>query len=68
MEAKLTTREKQILEMSSNDLLVKQIASELHIADSTVYTHQKRIETKLGVHTMGAAFKRACQLNLVNLF
>jgi DNA-binding NarL/FixJ family response regulator len=49
--ARLTVRERQILEHTARGLSRRQIADRLHVSVNTVRTHSQHMLSKLGVHT-----------------
>jgi DNA-binding NarL/FixJ family response regulator len=49
--ARLTTRERQILEHTAHGLSRREIAARLHVSVNTVRTHSQHMLSKLGVHT-----------------
>lgn len=54
----LTRQQYRIAKLVAEELAEKQIADRLHIAESTVHTHTRRIRKKLGVKTaVGIAVK-----------
>jgi len=50
-EYELSKREAELVEFAYRNLSARRIAQELFIAESTVYTHLKRIYRKTGVHS-----------------
>jgi DNA-binding NarL/FixJ family response regulator len=67
VDAGLTPRERQILELLSGSLTIGQIASRLGISPRTVETHVGKLYRKLGVRTRVQAISRAATLGLVDL-
>jgi DNA-binding NarL/FixJ family response regulator len=67
MNAKLTPRERQILEMISDGLTMQQMARRLSISPRTVETHVAKLYRKLGVKTRVQAVSRAASLGLIDL-
>ena len=67
VDAGLTPRERQILELLSGGLTIGQIASRLGISPRTVETHVAKLYRKLGVRTRVQAISRAATLGLVDL-
>jgi DNA-binding NarL/FixJ family response regulator len=65
--ARLTRRERQVLEMLSAGLTVGQIASRIGISPRTVETHVTKLYRKLGVRTRLQAVARAAELGIVEL-
>jgi DNA-binding NarL/FixJ family response regulator len=67
VEAGLTPRERQVLDLLSQGFTVGQIASRLGISPRTVETHVGKLYRKLGVRTRVQAISRAATLGLVDL-
>jgi two-component system response regulator DevR len=67
VEAGLTPRERQVLELLGEGLTIGQIASRLSISPRTVETHVAKLYRKLGVRTRVQAISRAATLGLVDL-
>ena len=65
--AALTPREQQVLELLSDGLTMRQIATRLGISPRTVETHVSKLYRKLGVRTRVQAVSRAAALGLVEL-
>jgi DNA-binding NarL/FixJ family response regulator len=65
--ARLTQRERQVLELLSAGLTGGQIASRIGISPRTVETHVAKIYRKLGVRTRVQAVSRAAAMGLVEL-
>jgi DNA-binding NarL/FixJ family response regulator len=65
MDAPLTGREVQVLQLLANGLPQDAIAKELFISSKTVATHIQRIITKLGVHSRTEAVAIAYREGLV---
>ena len=61
----LTTREREVLELVSEGLPNKAIASRLGISDHTVKFHLSSIFSKLGVSTRTEAVRRAVRAGLI---
>jgi DNA-binding NarL/FixJ family response regulator len=49
--ARLTMRERQILEHTARGMSRREIADRLHVSVNTVRTHSQHMLSKLGVHT-----------------
>ena len=67
VEAGLTPRERQVLELLGGGSTIGQIASRLGISPRTVETHVAKLYRKLGVRTRVQAISRAATLGLVDL-
>ncbi|MGH2679896.1 MAG: LuxR C-terminal-related transcriptional regulator [Actinomycetota bacterium] len=65
--ARLTRRERQVLELISAGLTTGQIASRIGISPRTVESHVAKVYRKLGVRTRVQAVSRAAALGLVDL-
>ena len=63
----LTPREREILEMLSGSLTMRQIATRLGISPRTVETHVAKLYRKLAVRSRVQAVARASSLGLVDL-
>ncbi|MDX1416672.1 MAG: LuxR C-terminal-related transcriptional regulator, partial [Candidatus Promineifilaceae bacterium] len=61
----LTKRELQVLTLLAAGLKTPEIASEMHLANSTVKWYLRRIYSKLDVHKRSDALTRARELNLL---
>ncbi|MFY0688960.1 MAG: response regulator transcription factor [Cyclobacteriaceae bacterium] len=61
----LTTREREILKLISQEMTNRQIAEELFISERTVETHRKNIFRKTGTHNMVGLIKFAYANNLI---
>lgn len=64
---RLTTRQRQVLELLSEGLTVRQAASRLGLAPKTVETHVANLYARLGVRTRTQAVSMAATLGLVDL-
>ena len=67
VRAVLTDRELQILELVSQGLTVKQVASRIGLSPRTVETHIAKLYRKLGVRNRVQAVSKAAALGLVEL-
>ena len=61
----LTSREKEVLKLMVDGLILPTMAEKLFISPHTVLTHQKNIYEKLGVNTRSMAVVKAIKENLV---
>jgi DNA-binding NarL/FixJ family response regulator len=66
-EAKITSRELEILEFVSEGLTVKQVATRLGLSPRTVEAHVARLYRKLGVRNRVQAISRAVSLDLIQI-
>jgi ATP/maltotriose-dependent transcriptional regulator MalT len=62
---RLTTRERQILQLAADGRGLDEIASTLAIARGTVKTHFGRTYAKLGVRGRAAAVAQAIRLGMI---
>ncbi|HYJ60209.1 MAG TPA: response regulator transcription factor [Actinomycetota bacterium] len=67
IDARLTTRELQVLTVAAEGLTAKQIADRLGVRERTVTTHLGRIYVKLGVGSRLAAIRTATRSGLVGV-
>lgn len=67
VDAGLTPRERQVLELLGEGLTIRQVASRLRLSPRTVETHVAKLYRKLGVRTRVQAISRAATLGLVDL-
>jgi DNA-binding NarL/FixJ family response regulator len=67
VRAVLTDRELQILELVSQGLTVKQVASRIGLSPRTVETHIAKLYRKLGVRNRVQAVSKAAALGLIEL-
>lgn len=65
LESGLTVREKEVLNLLSQGLSYKMVASKLEISYNTVNTHVKRIYEKLSVNSIGEAVSYALRNKIV---
>ena len=63
----LTPREEQVVQLISEGLRNKEIASELHISEETVQVHVKSILTKLSVNDRTAAVNVAVRRGIIHI-
>ena len=64
-EARLTTREVEVLRLMSRGYTYARAAERLGLSAHTVASHIKKIYRKLGVHSAGAAVMRAVKLGFI---
>ena len=64
-EARLTTREREILKLATSGLMRRDIASELCISETTVKTHLSHLYGKFGVARFADLLARASELGAV---
>lgn len=62
---RLTSREKEILELMVQGLIKKEIADRLSLSYHTVDTHLRNIYSKLHVHTRTGAVSKAVKERLI---
>ena len=63
-EIQLTAREVEILEMVAGDFPTGDIADALMVSESTIKTHLRSVNSKLGTRTRAGAACRALMLGL----
>jgi FixJ family two-component response regulator len=56
--ARLTPREREVLDLVVNGRLNKQIAAELGVAEKTIKVHRARVMRKFGVRTIADLVRR----------
>ena len=61
-DARLTPREREVLELVADGLTNAEIARRLWVAQSTVAKHLEQAYSKLGVHSRTAAVARLAKL------
>ena len=64
--AKLTEREREVLQLVAEGHSNKQIAERLHVSAKTVGTHREHIIRKLDIHTVAGLTKYAIQQGLTS--
>lgn len=64
-EVMISPRESEILELISEGMVAKEIASKLNISPSTVISHRKNIISKFNVHNTAELIKKATKLMLI---
>lgn len=65
-EIKLSTREKEIVQLMINGLTNREISAQLFISESTVETHRKNIYRKTDSHSLPKLIQMVTELNLLN--
>lgn len=65
--SELTAREREVLQLIAEGVQTKQIASRLHVSESTVNTHRRQIMEKLNIHTIAELTKYALKEGLTTL-
>lgn len=63
-ELRLTTREKEVLQLILNEKTTRQIAEQLYISEQTVLTHRKNLHRKFDVHNTAGLVKKAIQMGM----
>ena len=66
-DAKLTRREREVLQLVAEGLRTTEIAERMHVAESTVEVHRRNIMRKLGLHTVAELTKYAIRAGLTPL-
>jgi len=66
-EAKLTPRQRQILQLTAEGRSMKQVASALHISRRTAESHKYQLMRTLGVHTTAELVQYAIRLGLISV-
>jgi DNA-binding NarL/FixJ family response regulator len=64
--ARLTTREREVLQLLAEGKSNKEVASSLRISPKTVETHRARIMSKLDVHSVGGLVRYAIRNRLLD--
>lgn len=67
LDAELTNRQRQVLQLIADGMTEKEIAGELNISANTVHVHKNTIMKKLGVHTTAALVKQAIKMGITQL-
>ena len=62
----LSDREEEVLKLIMQELSSKEIASELHVSESTIKSHRKNMISKLGGRNMMCLAKYAFKHNIYN--
>jgi DNA-binding NarL/FixJ family response regulator len=62
---RLSDREKEIVELLVNGLILKEVATELRVSWNTINAHVNNIYHKLNVHTRGGLVAKALRENLI---
>jgi DNA-binding NarL/FixJ family response regulator len=63
---KLTRREKEILQLSTEELTTDEIAAKLFISSTTVISHRKSLLRKLNAKNVAGLVKKAYEFGLLN--
>ena len=63
--ARLSSREREVVQLVSEGSITKQVASTLHVSVKTVETHRTNIMRKLGVHSIAELVLYAVRNNIV---
>ena len=61
----LTAREKEVIQLMTEGLVVKEIADRLQLSYGTADAHLKNIYAKLHVHTRGGAISKVLKERLI---
>ena len=67
LPARLTGREREILQMIADGFKTDEIAERLHVSAKTVSTHRRRIMEKLDIHTVAELTKFAVREGITTL-
>ncbi len=65
--SKISTREREVLELLSYGYSSPEIASSLYLSPHTVNDHRKALMSKLSVKNVAQMVRRGFELNLLNL-
>ena len=65
--AKLTAREREVLQLMAEGRATKQIAMDLHVSVKTVETHRRQVMEKLDIHNVAELTKYAIREGLTSL-
>ena len=63
----LTSREREVLQLLAEGKSTRQVASCLHVCESTVATHRQHIMEKLDIHSIAGLTKYAVRAGLTSL-
>lgn len=63
--ARLSTREREVLQLAADGQLIRDIADALFLSPGTVKTHFQHIYAKLGVHDRAAAVAEGLRTGLI---
>lgn len=64
-ELDLTKREKQVLQLISDELTSIEIGDRLHLSSNTIETHRKNLFLKFGVKNVAGLIKKAMERELI---
>jgi DNA-binding NarL/FixJ family response regulator len=67
VEAKLTDREREVLQLLAEGKTTKTIASQLYVSTKTIDTHRRQIMKKLNMHSLPELTKYAIRMGLTSL-
>jgi DNA-binding NarL/FixJ family response regulator len=67
MRARLTSREREVLQLLAEGLSSPEIGKRLYLATSTVETHRRNVMRKLGIHRVADLTKYAIREGLTSL-
>lgn len=65
--ARLTPREREVLQLTAEGHSTKEIAFSLHVSVKTIETHRRNIMEKLDIHSVAELTKYAVRLGLTSL-
>lgn len=64
---KITTREREILSLISNELTATEIAQQLYLSKHTVISHRKNLLEKLKARNGAGLIRRAFELGILKV-
>jgi two-component system response regulator NreC len=67
LQAVLTAREREILQLLAEGKSSKEIASSLHVSEKTVHTHRQNIMEKLDIHSIAELTKYAIREGITSV-
>jgi DNA-binding NarL/FixJ family response regulator len=66
-DSNLTSREREILQLVTEGISTREIATQLHISGKTVESHRRQLMKKLDLYTVAALTKYAVRNGLTRL-
>jgi two-component system response regulator NreC len=67
LQAVLTAREREVLQLLAEGRSSKEIASRLHVSEKTVHTHRQNIMEKLDIHSIAELTKYAIREGITSV-